>query len=153
MNATLLIPTVAIGVFAAVALFRPRVDFKSDTEGGIQFSQQTWEMVLAESKVSGRLIFLDVYATWCGPCKKLKSKTFADETVGTFFNANFINVAIDGETEQGKKIMAAYGVRSYPTLIFVDGDGRPVVGSVGYHSPAELLILGKRVMAGDIEPN
>jgi len=98
---------------------------------------------LGLAKKENKLIFLDVYATWCGPCKKLKSKTFSDKEVGDFYNQTFINVALDGEKGEGLELARKYGVRGYPTLLFIDANGKVVSGTSGYHNPSEFIALGK----------
>ena len=57
---------------------------------GIQFFTGTWDEALEKAKEENKLIFLDAYASWCGPCKRMSKSVFTDEKVGEFFNANFI---------------------------------------------------------------
>ncbi len=90
------------------------------------------------------MVFLDVYATWCGPCKRLKKHTFSDSEVGEFYNKNFINVALDGEKEVGKMLMQKYKFSSYPSLLFIGGNGNIVAKISGYHNPKELIKLGQK---------
>lgn len=67
----------------------PWVDFNIDSDKGIQFYRGSWEEALALAKSENKLIFLDVYATWCGPCKKLKKYVFSSEKAGNYFNSKF----------------------------------------------------------------
>ena len=112
-------------------------------KGGIVFFTGTWKEALAKAKAENKIIFLDIYATWCGPCKKLKAKSFASAKVGTYFNDNFINVTLDGEEGEGIILAEKYKLQAYPTLLFIDGDGNVKKGAVGYYNPSELLSLGK----------
>lgn len=137
-------------MLTAVALifmaFRyPKVDFGKDSEGGIQFHKGTFDEALQQAKKENKLIFLDIYATWCGPCKKLKANTFSNNEVGVFYNTTFINVALDGENGEGIDLARKYGVKGYPTLLFIDASGKVVSGTSGYHSPSEFLALGKSI--------
>lgn len=116
---------------------------------GIEFFEGSWQEVLAESRRSGKLIFMDAYTTWCGPCKMMASKVFPEAEVGTFYNANFVNVKIDMEKGEGVELAGMYGVRAYPTLLFIDSDGEMVHTSVGYHTPAALISLGKDALNPD----
>lgn len=93
-----------------------------------------------------KTIFLDVYATWCGPCKVLKAHTFSAEEVGAFYNLNFINVTIDGEKGEGAELAKKFGVQAYPSLFFIDQNGKLVSGTNGYHTPNQLIRLGKKVL-------
>lgn len=132
---------VAIWAFSA-----SDIDFSKDDEGGIQFKRGTWKEALTMAKKENKLIFVDIYATWCGPCKKLKKYTFADKKVGDFYNANFINVAIDGEEGEGVTLAQKYGVRAYPSLFFIDGNGEVVLSENGYHNDKELIKLGEKAL-------
>ncbi len=113
---------------------------------GIQFFDGTWDQVLAKAKKEKRLIFLDVYATWCGPCKRLQANTFTDEEVGKYFNKHFINVKLDGEKGEGRTIAQRYGVRAYPSLYFLDHTGQVVHFTAGFRDPQRMIELGESVV-------
>jgi thiol-disulfide isomerase/thioredoxin len=86
-----------------------------------------------------KLVFVDVATTWCGPCKQMAANVFPDKEVGELFNKNFINFKIDAEKGDGIKIAQDYGVREYPTYLFVDGAGVLVYRSVGYFEPIPFM--------------
>lgn len=110
--------------------------------GGIQFVQSGWNETLALAKKENKLIFLDAYASWCGPCRMLKRNTFPDKTAGDFFNSHFINIAIDMEKGEGPALSRKYRVSAYPTLLIIDANGNPVTYTQGYISPQELIEFG-----------
>ena len=62
---------------------------------GIEFFHGTWKEALDESSKQGKAIFVDAYAKWCGPCKRMAATTFKDNEVGEYFNKNFINVKMN----------------------------------------------------------
>lgn len=133
-------------VAAAVGFYfynNPSVNFTADKKGGIQFQRGNWNEALQLAKKENKLIFLDVYATWCGPCKKMKKYTFTDKEVGQYYNEHFINVSLDGEKGDGPIISDRYGVTGYPALLFVDGNGKLVTQRNGYHTSKELLAAGR----------
>jgi thiol:disulfide interchange protein len=146
MKNALFIAITAIGLVAVFAFKYQKVDFKSSADGGIVFEIENWEEALKIAKKENKLIFLDVYATWCGPCKQLKKNTFSDPHVGAFYNQNFINVAFNGENEEGLSLMKKYHLTGYPSLLFIDGDGKVVKQTGGYHNPDEFLALGKSIV-------
>ncbi|GIV26955.1 MAG: hypothetical protein KatS3mg027_0769 [Bacteroidia bacterium] len=113
---------------------------------GIKFYEGKFKDALSLSKKENKLIFLDIYASWCGPCKKLKYKTFSNEEVGKFYNENFINLSLDGEEGEGAILAEKYGVYSYPTLLFLNSEGNVVYAVVGYHNPNEFIELGKKAL-------
>jgi len=110
---------------------------------GIQFFQGTWEEAIAESKKQNKPIFLDVYASWCGPCKALKSRTFPNAEAGKYFNEHFINVSLDAEKGDGIQVKRELNVHSYPSLFILDSNGDPIVYTAGYLVPEELIDFGK----------
>ena len=117
-----------------------------DSLKGIEFFDGTFTEALKQAKKENKYVFLDVYATWCGPCKLLKKKTFKDEEVANYYNKNFINIAIDGETEEGRKLMSFYNINSYPTLLIVDSDGKVKTRHSGFMKPYIFINFGKRIV-------
>ncbi len=87
---------------------------------GINFRQDDWQNVLMQAKAQKKLIFVDIYTAWCGPCKEMDKKTFTDISVGDKFNARFINYKVDAEKGFGITLAKRYNVTSYPTCLFVD---------------------------------
>ena len=87
---------------------------------GIIFRQDDWQDVLMQAKAQKKLIFVDIYTAWGGPCKEMDKKTFTEVSVGDKFNASFINYKIDAEKGFGVTLAKRYNVTSYPTCLFVD---------------------------------
>ena len=78
----------------------------------------TWANVLVEAKRQHKPIFLDVYTTWCKPCKQLENEVFSLTSVGEKLNSSFICYRIDAEKGEGIAIASSYQVQSYPALFF-----------------------------------
>jgi thioredoxin 1 len=114
------------------------------TTTGIQFKELSFEQAKAEAKKTGKLIFMDAYASWCGPCKMMDRNTFSDESVGKFFNEKFINLKVDMEkSADGPTLSRLYSVTAYPTFLWIDGDGKVVKREMGYRTPEQFLALVK----------
>lgn len=114
-------------------------------EPGIQFSDAAWKTQLAKAKAENKIVFLDAYTSWCGPCKMLQKNVFTKKEIGDFFNKEFINVKIDMEKGEGPDLALQYPLEGYPTLLFIDGDGKVVKKVLGYQTPEELLSIGQGV--------
>lgn len=115
------------------------------SDKGMEFFHGTWEEALAESKATGKLIFVDAYATWCGPCQWMAKSVFPVERVGTVYNQNFINYKFDMERGEGPAFARKYRVNAYPSLFFIDGNGKLVQKEEGALDVDELVSLGKKV--------
>lgn len=111
---------------------------------GIEFFHGTWPEALAKAKSEEKLIFVDAFASWCGPCKRMAKETFPNEKVGAFFNANFLNLKIDMEKAENAEFAAKYPVSSYPTLMFIDADGKIVLKEIGAKTVDQILETGKK---------
>ena len=137
--------TAAFTVFASLALISatPRTD--NPTKAGIQFFQGSWKQALAKAKAENKHVFLDTYASWCGPCRIMQARTFPDKRVGDYFNQKFVSVKIDVDHGEGPQIADKYGIQALPTLLFLDASGKVVRREEGLHEPGELLALGRRV--------
>lgn len=115
-------------------------------EEGIKFFHGPIAEAMAKAKATGKLIFVDGYTSWCGPCKRMSSETFTKPDVGNFYNANFINMKIDMEKEEGPEVARKYNVSAYPTLLFIDGDGKLVLKDMGFKGTEALITVGRTAL-------
>ena len=70
----------------------------------IQFETKTFAEIKALAKAQNKLIFLDAYTSWCGPCKYMAKNIFTNDTVADFYNSRFINAKIDMEKGEGVEL-------------------------------------------------
>jgi thiol-disulfide isomerase/thioredoxin len=110
---------------------------------GIEFLEGKWKDALVKAKKDDKLIFVDAYTKWCGPCKMMAKNIFTQQKVGEFFNANFINIKLDMEEEDGVAFGHKYPVSAYPTLLFIDGDGKLIKKVVGGQQAETLIAQGQ----------
>lgn len=95
-------------------------------EKGIVFAHSGWNDILAKAKQENKLVMLDAFTSWCGPCKWMAKEIFTQKEVGDYFNTTFVNAKIDMEKGEGIDIAKKYAVQAYPTFLFVNGDGELV---------------------------
>ena len=90
----------------------------------ISFRNDVYETALETAQREDKLVFIDTWAEWCGPCKKMEP-VFRDPEVANYMNNNFVNVRIDmgKESEIKKKVRLKYDVFFLPTLLIVDKFG------------------------------
>ena len=87
---------------------------------GVHFELLTFDEAVTVAKLSDKLLFIDCYTDWCGPCKKLDKDFFPNKEIGDFYNHHFVNIKMNMETSEGSEIAKLYGIQSYPTLLFIN---------------------------------
>jgi thioredoxin-related protein len=120
---------------------------------GIKFETGlSWQDVQKKATAESKLIFIDCYATWCGPCKFMDQEIYSRNEVGNFFNSHFINVKMqmdklsnDSSTIKdwytvADQMAKDYTVNSYPTYLFFSSDGKIVHKAVGTSATGEGFI-------------
>jgi len=117
---------------------------------GINFFGGTLMELKTKALQENKIIFVDAYTTWCGPCKWMSANTFPDKEVGNQFNTNFISYKFDMEKGEGLQFAKDYNVRAYPSLVFIDGKGNLVHKAIGALDATELIQLGKDAMNPEV---
>lgn len=110
---------------------------------GIQFFKGTFAQALAKAKSEGKPLFVDFYAVWCGPCKKMEKQIFTQPEVGEYFNKHFVAVQLDAEKPENVDVAKTYKVEAFPTLGIFDGEGKALSINVGYMNAQELMAMAK----------
>jgi len=110
---------------------------------GIEFFHGTWGEALEEAAKEDKIVFVDSYAEWCGPCKRMAKTEFTKQEVGDFYNENFISVKLDMEKEDGMKFGSKYPVSAFPTLFFLDSQGNILKKVTGGQKGEQLIALAK----------
>lgn len=111
----------------------------SQNNMGILFEEKlTWEQVISKAQKENKYIFVDLYTTWCGPCKELDKGAFASEKAGDYFSKNLISYKLQMDktkidSENIKSLYASadffantYTINMYPTLMLFNTKGEYV---------------------------
>ncbi|MDN3692041.1 thioredoxin family protein [Chryseobacterium tructae] len=114
---------------------------------GIKFEEGNFASILAKAKKEHKLVFIDAYASWCGPCKLMVKNIFPLKDVGDYYNSHFINAKIDMEKGEGIDLAKKYNVKAFPTYLFIDGNGEAVHRTLGYVEEKDFIQFAKD--AGD----
>jgi len=111
----------------------------------IQFQDLPFKDLIAKAKKENKIVFIDAYTSWCGPCKMMERNIFTKKTVGDYYNSNFVNARFDMEKGEGREVAAKYGVRSYPTYLFLNGDGELVSQNYGYMEESMFISMAQNI--------
>ena len=104
---------------------------KEDHAGWLE---QDLEGALAKAKSEHKVVLVDVYAEWCAQCKELDEKTWPEAGVKSWLNQNAVAIRIDTDAKR-KDLAAKLQIRSYPTVILLDGEGRELRRLLGFQKP------------------
>lgn len=124
------------------------------TRKGIEFEHGlSWQQVLAKAKEEHKYIFVDAYATWCGPCREMDRKVYPLAKVGYAFNDKFVSIRVQMDTTpedseevknwyaDAKNLREAYNVEKFPGFLFFSPDGKIVHRADGLKTPDEMIQL------------
>lgn len=87
------------------------------------FRTLSFDAALSAAKQEKKMVFIDFYTDWCGPCKMMARDVFPQPKVGDYFNARFVCLKLNAEKE-GKELAKKYQVSAYPTYVVLDADGK-----------------------------
>ncbi len=114
---------------------------------GVTFFEGSFKQALAKAKKENKLVMFDAYTTWCGPCKVLKTKVFPNKELGEYINKKFVSIGVDMEAGEGIQLANMYPLDGYPTIFFLDGDGKVKKKILGLPrgGAQELLSIAKSI--------
>lgn len=112
---------------------------------GIAFdtSFQSWNQVVEKAKQLNKPIFVDVYTSWCGPCKFMDKNVFNLKEVGDYYNNFFLNIKLDAEKGYGPDFSKQFLIEGYPTYLFFTPGGEAVSTALGSSDAEQFLNKGK----------
>ena len=102
--------------------------------------QNSYAPALARAKKEKKLVMVDIYATWCLPCKQLEKETFANKDVEARLSNQVISVKLDLEKILDNAELAKQFARdTIPYVVFLDSDGKKLSEFVGFLTADEFL--------------
>lgn len=113
---------------------------------GVIFQKITLEEATKQAQKEQKLIFMDVYTDWCGPCKWMDKEVFTNDTLAEFMNAHYINLKIDAEKE-GVALSKRFEVVGFPTFIFLNDKGQLLQKEIGGRAAVDFLELAQQPLA------
>jgi thiol-disulfide isomerase/thioredoxin len=129
-----------------VSLLATLPAFVRGAETAVPFRQLSLEDASKTAAAEGKLVFIDFYTTWCGPCKMLDEQTWTDAKVGNLIGEKAVALKLDAEKE-GAPAAKRYKVSAYPTLLLLKADGSEVDRIVGFREPAAFALEFRQLLA------
>lgn len=107
----------------------------SVAQEGVDFRNISLEEALEQAKAEDKLVFVDCYTPWCGPCHRMLTEVFPRKEAGDYFNSRFVCVKYDMTKDENVELNKKFRVAAYPTFIIIRPDG---------------TVLHKQTGAGDL---
>jgi len=130
-------------LLAATLFIGLKSDTKATQDDGITFSHIDFKAAKALAKKENKLIFIDAYTTWCGPCKLMSKTVFKEKAVGDYYNEHFVSLKVDMETAEGLFLGKRYNVTGYPTFLYLKPDGSLLKKTMGATNSAKFIGYAK----------
>lgn len=128
----------------------------SNMSAGIEWARDlSWDQIKEKAKRENKYIFLDCFATWCGPCKLMDKNVYINDTVGEFYNQRFISVKVQMDRTKNDNahvqrwyndaidINKAFRIEAYPTFIYLSPEGVLVNKERGYKGVNDFISLAE----------
>ncbi len=115
-----------------------------------ELTGKRWYFDLSEAEAvaarTGKKIFVDFFATWCGPCKMLAHDVLDTEAFTSRMSKHFVFCRIDVDAQPN--ISQQYGITAMPTQMVLDKDGNVLGKTVGYGGPEAFYEFIKQYVSG-----
>lgn len=125
-----------------------------------------WEEGYAYAKKNNKIILVDAYTDWCGWCKVMDKKTYANASIKTALKKDFVSIKINPERPKSFKIGSkSYSgaqllkflsggsvINSYPTTLFwldpsKSNEGKKKYVQIGYLNPSQMKDVLKKMVS------
>src|SRR5574341_850532 len=132
-----MLPTqVLVALTASVMSFAPEEPFR----------ELGFDAACTAAKAENKVVLIDFFTTWCPPCKKLDQVTWKDESVLAWLRSKTVPLKVDAE--ENEELARRFRVDAYPSLVFVQPDGKELGRIVGFRPPEEFLAQAGDLLAG-----
>jgi thioredoxin-related protein len=134
-------------LFRIVALALMAIPFligatpSAQSSGGIQW--MSYDEGLERGEAENKKVFLVFNADWCRYCLQMEKETFANPTVITYVNRNFVPISVNTDKEQ--RIASKYNVRGLPSTWFISENGEKIGNRPGYIPADEMISILKYI--------
>lgn len=138
-------PLVSVAIIAVVVLAAYFINVEVQTYLGEQALEETgleirsFEDALIASKETGKPVLADLSAIWCASCRSFDQAVLANEVVKAKIEKDYVFARLEYESDEGGAFMERYGVRGFPNILVINGDGSLDRKLLVTRSPQEFL--------------
>lgn len=120
------------------------------TKGKINFEKLTLTQAKEKAVKENKVIYVDLSATWCGPCQQMKKTTFNDDVVADYMNKNFISICFECDIDEtlSMEYRDKYRSTAFPTHLLIDSKGELIHKFVGFHPSQTFMEELKKAVSG-----
>lgn len=117
----------------------------------VKFETKSTDAVREMAVKTGKLVFIDLYASWCPPCRMMERQVFSRKDVGEFMDQRFVAAKYDVDKTTGRELMKKYGEGSIPLYLVFDTQGE-VLGRIQGAADAETFMENLRTIVARQKP-
>jgi len=121
---------------------------------GIYFRNfDSFGQLLHQARIENKSVFIDAFATWCVPCRKMDNEVYTIKEIGELMNSNFISVRVQFDRtnkdnnairrwySDANALSEKYHINAFPTFIFLNSSGEILLKDVGFKDEQEFKNL------------
>mgnify|MGYP001414788909 CR=1 FL=1 len=101
------------------------------------FEDLAFDKACEKAAKEKKVVMIDFYTTWCGPCKMLDRNTWPNDDVKKLIKQHAVALKVDAE--KNRELSAKYRINSYPQIVFLNPDGTEIDRLVGYRDAASFV--------------
>jgi thioredoxin-related protein len=109
------------------------------TKAQTNFRAIGYDEAIATAKSENKMVFIDFYTDWCGPCRLMSREVFPNKSVGDYMNSHFVCIKINAEKGEGVQLAKTYKIEGYPTFVIINSDKKEILNICGYRESAAFL--------------
>lgn len=117
----------------------------------VRFETKSTDAVREMAVKQGKPVFIDLYASWCPPCRLMEREVFSRKDVGEFMAERFVAAKYDVDKPLGKELMQKYGNGAIPLYLVFDTEGE-LLGRIEGASDAETFMDNLRTIIARQKP-
>lgn len=115
-------------------------------EAQVRFMTRSTDGVRRQAVEQNKLVFIDLFATWCPPCQMMEREVFSRSDVGAFMEQHFVCAKYDIDKTTGRELLKRYGNHRVPLYLIFNTEGELLGRIRGATDPERFMAEVKRIL-------